>query len=238
MVLKYQEVAQTLADKVRNNEFDVKLPSEGKLMEEYSVSRNTIRNALNVLYNQGLLRRIQGSGYFINKPLHNQKNIVNMANKTGLRDLEKQDTIISSILVFESIEAGGEIGSYLKVAPDAPVYHIKRVRRRKNELVSLEESYYRKDVVPYLTEEICNESISSFIKEHFQVTSKTADEYMSLYRINEEEAAETGVPAGTATFMIEEVNCQKNEQPYNYSRTLYFLEDLTFYSHVSNYLDN
>lgn len=90
MALKYQEVALNLADKIKAHEYDKKLPSEGKLMEEYSVSRNTIRNALNVLYNQGLLRRIQGSGYFINHPLHNQANIVNMANKNGLHDLEEK----------------------------------------------------------------------------------------------------------------------------------------------------
>ena len=61
MALKYQEVALNLADKIKAHEYDKKLPSEGKLMEEYSVSRNTIRNALNVLYNQGLLRRIQAA---------------------------------------------------------------------------------------------------------------------------------------------------------------------------------
>ena len=48
MTLKYQEVALNLADKIKAHEYDKKLPSEGKLMEEYSVSRNTIRNALNV----------------------------------------------------------------------------------------------------------------------------------------------------------------------------------------------
>lgn len=101
MALKYQEVALNLADKIKAHEYDKKLPSEGKLMEEYSVSRNTIRNALNVLYNQGLLRRIQGSGYFINHPLHNQANIVNMANKNGLHDLEEKDAILSEILVLK-----------------------------------------------------------------------------------------------------------------------------------------
>jgi GntR family transcriptional regulator of bglA len=237
LTLKYQEVALNLADKIKAHEYDKKLPSEGKLMEEYSVSRNTIRNALNVLYNQGLLRRIQGSGYFINHPLHNQANIVNMANKNGLHDLEEKDAILSEILVFETILAGEAIGSYLKIDSKDPVYHIKRIRRRKDELVSLEESFYRKDVVPYLTEEICNKSISAFIKKHFQVTSKTADEYMSLHRLNEEEAELTGKDVGSSAFMLEEINCQKNEQPYNYSKTLYFLSDLTFYSHISNYLD-
>ena len=60
---------------------------------------------------------------------------------------------------------------------------------------------------------------------------------MSLHRLNEEEAELTGKDVGSSAFMIEEINCQKNEQPYDYSKTLYFLPDLTFYSHISNYLD-
>lgn len=46
-------------------------------------------------------------------------------------------------------------------------------------------------------------------QKHFQVTSKTADEYMSLHRLNEEEAELTGKDVGSSAFMLEEINCQK-----------------------------
>ena len=35
-------------------------------MKRFNVSRNTIRRAIDVVYQHGLLRRIQGSGYYVN----------------------------------------------------------------------------------------------------------------------------------------------------------------------------
>ena len=95
MALKYLEVAQDIAKKINTGAYTNKLPSEGQLMQLYGVSRNTIRNALNALFNQGMLKRIQGSGYFVNEALYHNHDIINMANKYGLRDLEKDAPIQS-----------------------------------------------------------------------------------------------------------------------------------------------
>ena len=63
--MKYQEIAKDMASKINNGFYTDRLPSEADLMEEYATSRNTIRNALDTLYNQGIIKRIQGSGCFV-----------------------------------------------------------------------------------------------------------------------------------------------------------------------------
>ena len=54
--MKYQEIAKDMASKINNGFYTDRLPSEADLMEKYATSRNTIRNALDALYNQGVIK--------------------------------------------------------------------------------------------------------------------------------------------------------------------------------------
>lgn len=236
MVLKYQEIARDIATKIFNHTFADKLPSEAELMKMYLVSRNTIRSAINILYNQGIITRIQGSGYFVNRPLHSEQNLMNLANKVGMNALGKTYPIVSKVLTLETRLAGKEIAQYLKCEPSTPIYYVKRLRKCNEQLFSLERAYYLKEVVPYLTTEVCENSIFAFITENYNVEIKTADEYVSIHLLNEVEAKLAQLPLQTPTLRLEEINYLKNEQPFNYSTSDYFQKDLTLYYHVSNYL--
>ena len=50
-MLKYEMIVNDLQKRIMNEEFDEnhKLPTDEKLIEEYKVSRNTIRNAIKIL---------------------------------------------------------------------------------------------------------------------------------------------------------------------------------------------
>lgn len=67
-----------------------KIPSESELMDKYSVTRTTIRKAVDGLVNEGLLQRKQGKGVFI-KPTEIKQSIWNvgsfsdMVRKKGLQ---------------------------------------------------------------------------------------------------------------------------------------------------------
>lgn len=62
----YHQIAEKLLQAIQSGEYKTKLPTEQELMKQFNVSRNTIRRAIDVVYQHGLLRRIQGSGYYIN----------------------------------------------------------------------------------------------------------------------------------------------------------------------------
>lgn len=49
-----------------------KLPTERVLLTQFQVSRYGLRQALKVLVDEGLLRAVQGSGYFVEDPRHRQ----------------------------------------------------------------------------------------------------------------------------------------------------------------------
>ncbi|MDN6354486.1 MAG: GntR family transcriptional regulator, partial [Lactiplantibacillus plantarum] len=50
----YRDIATKLVAAIQDGIFTVKLPTEAQLMERYQASRNTIRKAIDLVYQQGL----------------------------------------------------------------------------------------------------------------------------------------------------------------------------------------
>src|SRR5579862_4260999 len=63
----YQQIADDLRRRIESHEFtvDKALPTEAALQAEYHVSRNTVRDAVNLLVQEGRLEKRQGQGTFI-----------------------------------------------------------------------------------------------------------------------------------------------------------------------------
>ena len=67
---KYQEIADRLRDQIDNGAYQAgeRLPSEPDLVRQFDASRNTVRLALALLTNQGLVVTRQGLGTFVTEP--------------------------------------------------------------------------------------------------------------------------------------------------------------------------
>ena len=75
MTLKYEELVQTLRQTLPRWYADGqrKLPSEQELSAQFSVSRQTLRQALAVLEQDGLIEKRRGSGSFLRPAAGNQE---------------------------------------------------------------------------------------------------------------------------------------------------------------------
>ena len=90
---KYLNIYNMIVSKIENKEYQCndKLPSEKELMEEYKVSRDTIRKSLNMLEQNGYIQKTKGKGYFvldINKfdfPVSGVVSFKEIASKLGLK---------------------------------------------------------------------------------------------------------------------------------------------------------
>lgn len=67
MAYKYLLLAAQLQEKISNGTFLNKLPTEQELTQLYSVSRQTVRQALDKLVELGIIEKRQGSGSWILK---------------------------------------------------------------------------------------------------------------------------------------------------------------------------
>ncbi|AMV66767.1 putative transcriptional regulator of N-Acetylglucosamine utilization, GntR family [Pediococcus damnosus] len=99
----YHDIADDLIHSIENKLFSQKLPTEHQLMERYNVSRNTIRKAIDIVAQKGLVRRVQGSGYFINDISQAKHTVVNLTMGNSRTRYHTQMT--SKIVTFDEIHA-------------------------------------------------------------------------------------------------------------------------------------
>lgn len=69
MALKYIQLADDLKDEMKRmaDRKELRLPTEMELVKKYGVSRQTVRQALSVLYDEGLIEKRQGSGTYLSR---------------------------------------------------------------------------------------------------------------------------------------------------------------------------
>ncbi|MFC3927753.1 GntR family transcriptional regulator [Streptococcus caprae] len=102
---KYQEVANAIREKIITQEYLVGevIPTEAKLQEIYSVSRHTVRQALNVLNNEGYVRSEKGSGTYVLNRLEN----LNISSGPATKKIGVITTYLSDY-IFPTIIRGVE----------------------------------------------------------------------------------------------------------------------------------
>jgi len=63
----YLQVADDLERRINDGEIEVKLPSERDLAEDYGVAYTTVRRAMEILRDRGLIITRHGRGTFITR---------------------------------------------------------------------------------------------------------------------------------------------------------------------------
>jgi GntR family transcriptional regulator len=66
----YLQVADDIERRVRDGEISRRLPSERSLAGEYEVAYSTVRHAMQVLRERGIIVTIHGRGTFVKPPEH------------------------------------------------------------------------------------------------------------------------------------------------------------------------
>src|SRR5260370_21124794 len=130
---RYQEIADRLRDQIPSGVFGPggRLPSEPDLIEEYQGSGNTVRLAIALLTNQGLVVTRQGLGTFVQQPTRPFTALLSRVNvspgghhaDTGLPVVgaaaSQPETAKSAVV--ETAEASQSVAASLDIKPRDPV---------------------------------------------------------------------------------------------------------------------
>ncbi|MEX0380046.1 GntR family transcriptional regulator [Leuconostoc sp. MS02] len=165
----YVTVQADLKQKIYQGEFpNLKLPDERSLAEQYSVSRSSIKRALNVLVQQGVIFKKRGSGTFVN-PLYLKNNAIfqHEGSNLGVSDSFRVGGQAPSIelLDFQVVPATPEQQQALFLNDGDFVYEIKRLRRLAGVPFMIERGYVPIAVVPGLNKEIVSGSVYEYIEK-------------------------------------------------------------------------
>lgn len=151
---KYQRLAADLRRRIMAGEWadGASLPVETELEQHYGVARNTVRLAVDVLVNEGLLVRVQGKGTYLKDHSVLDHHVYRSPREPGtpLRAAETAyadealaaGRALSSGFEMLIIRAGTEITERLCIKPGDAVVLRRVFRHMDGEPWSIEESHY------------------------------------------------------------------------------------------------
>jgi GntR family transcriptional regulator len=114
------------------------LPSEAELCERFSVSRMTVRQALQELTNDGLVERRRGQGTFVaHRPVHRRPGVfLSFTEEMNRRGVQATSRLLSAGLDDPRRSETLDLG----LAPDSQVVRVVRVRLADGVPVALEDA--------------------------------------------------------------------------------------------------
>ncbi len=137
----YQHVADDMRREIEGGRFQPgsQVPTEGALCEQYRVSRITIRRALELLANEGLLKREQGRGTFVAEGRVDHS-LIRMTD--FIEDMADAGLVPSSTLLeWVDQEADEEIAGVLRLQPGARVSRLERMRSANDQPIAVDVTY-------------------------------------------------------------------------------------------------
>ena len=125
----YFQLKQLLLSQIKDGTYPPgsMIPTENELVEMYSISRTTVRQAISELAQEGRLNRVKSKGTFVTDPKINQSFLSKIESFNV--QIEREGHVPSTQVLSLSIKKADElIASHLKIAVSDNVIHLQRRR--------------------------------------------------------------------------------------------------------------
>lgn len=203
------------------------LPTEDALIDEYGVSRITVRRAIQNLASRGLIVTRRGVGSFVATPALSQP----LTALTGfVEDMDAQGlNATARVLVVEEITAPARVRHALELPLGAKVVHIDRVRLAAGRPVSFDETYLPIELGRLVTQgDLENEPIFALLEDRHGTPLVEAAYALQAGTADSRIAAGLDVDEGSAIFRIERTSFTTGQRPVDYEVLHYRGDAMTF----------
>ena len=173
------------------------LPSEAELCRCLSISRNTVRQAIGELEDEGLVVRKRGRGTFVADPATNRRGV----RYSFTTEVSSKGKVPSSTLVDFAVEVPKPtVCEMMELREGTPVYCFTRVRNVDGEPLILETSNYPQYIYPHLTRDMLQTHSFYSLLYHVGVVPYAAEDSYEAVTLGEYEAKLLGCVPGAAAF--------------------------------------
>ena len=219
---RYYLLKKILEKRIQSGELQPggKFPTDEELCREYHLSRGTVRRAVDMLVDEGRLRREQGRGTFVISPklspvYFRLNDFGDEMQQRGLRP----STRLLSLRTFPATE---EIAARLEISVGEKIIEITRLRLADGIPMAIETRCLAYRVCPELIEEdLENQSIHSLLIEKYNIPLIRACHTIEARVLSEKEAALLEIDPGSAGFLVDRVTYTTGNQPVTWFRRIY-----------------
>lgn len=201
---KYFVLSQHLRQQIVNGELrpETQLPTEEALAKTFTVSRGTVRKAIDLLESQRLVRREQGRGTFVADPIKDR--LVGFSLSNFAQEMQQQRRPSTQVLRQEVVPASAEVAARLDVAVGELVITICRLRLADNQPILYEERFLRETLCPSLaTEDVENQSIHWLLVHKYKVPLVRVTHTVEMRPAEPQVANLLQIPAESRVFAVD-----------------------------------
>jgi len=229
----YYQLYEILDEQIRQDIWlpEEMLPTENELVTQYDLSRATVRQALELLVNQGKIYRRRGQGTFVSRPTieQNLNRIISFWEDMHQRGLRPGTKVLSS----EIIQASDEFLEILEIEPNQELASLVRLRLADDEPLSVEHSLLVHSYCPgILQQDYANNSLRKMLADQYNIHITSAKQKIRAVPATEELADLLDVNLESPLLYIDRVSYTEDGTAIEYLRINLRGDRYTFHSEL------
>lgn len=214
----YYQLQEAIAEEIR---LDGKKPgdplaTEAKIAGQYKVSRATVRQALRILSEKGVVERRRGVGTFVGhgKLTENFPGLVSFSQEMAARG----HTVMSRVLSAERMAPPSEVAAHLGLDDTSEVVRVRRVRFVDRQPIMISTSYLRPIVS--LVEDFGG-SIYHLLEERYGIKIASGRARIEAGLVRPEDATLLNLELGSPVLNICWLAVSSSNVPVEYSTAVF-----------------
>ncbi|MGX8708930.1 MAG: GntR family transcriptional regulator [bacterium] len=196
------------------------LPTENELIDQYHISRVTVRKAMDLLMNDGLIAKRRGYGTFVQKHKVEQtlNKVLHFSNEMEKRGYRSS----TSVLANEVVCASKTIADELHVSEGDQLIRVIRLRFADGVPMCMESAYLIHDKCPkVLEQDFAKNSLREFLASQYGIVWIRAHQKIFSINANAKLAGNLDILNGDPLIYIERVSYDQNDEPGEYLQAYY-----------------
>ncbi|WP_169922468.1 trehalose operon repressor [Lactobacillus terrae] len=231
---KYEYVTHELAKKIASGFYppDTFLPSEKSLQEEYQVSRDTIRKALNTLQAQSMILKINGRGSLV---LVNDQFSVPVSKLISLKEnFELHDiNYESKVLKLEDMDLPTNHFNTDFHFEKVPVTHVERLRIIDGKPAIIDNNYVLKSTVPEIPMEVAENSLFEYFENTLKLSIGFAARTMRVEKATPEQSKILKIPVDEPLVSIRSLTRLKDTRVLELTESFHIASQFKFFEYAT-----
>ena len=225
----YAQVENVIIDRISDGSLPpgTRLPSEDDLVQEYAVSRTTIRAAIQSLIQRGLVEIRRGKGTFVTHPKITQE----LTELTGfVEDMQALGRHAEAKVLDQQVVAANQIvARQLAIPQGTLVVRIQRVRLADAIPLSFDETYLPKQLgEKVMADNLETEPIFSLLEQKYRTPLVEAEYRLEAVCADPTVATALCIDVGSPIFLIERTSYSIGHRPVDYEKLHYRGDQIRF----------
>ena len=230
---KYEKIYSTLRTSIERGDspFLSFLPSENSLADEFGISRNTVRKALQYLASQGYVQAMQGKGIQIIFRRHRTSHFL-LAGIESLAEAGRRlgIEVRTRLLDSSTVTVDADLAQRSGLPEGASAIALKRLRSLDGRPAIVDHNMFLAEVVPRVPREAAESSIYAYLENELGVSIVSSSRLATIEPADEEDLHYLDLGGQNCVGVVESFSFDSSGVPFEYTRSRHAARTFSFIS--------